>query len=718
MVTRLLRVGLLLTSFVLLCVAILGVIFERCAPLKTETRAPLKTELSPPLKTEMSPLVTTDHENTGPKSGPERIAKLIEQMGSPDFTVREAATTALRESGFPAREALRTAAKSKNREVARRAIGLIDFIDVPFDELVALYREYGLPLPHPDAKLVRIDVGGSVDGKPSPAYLLGFLLRPGTKESAAVILVGTYEYRLRSQYYEYEIVEPTAELMKDVEPCAWSLRELDSNYNAGLATALQFRARGWNELAKALWDTSIKRDAGHSHGLFLHPANLPPRTAVGYLAWSCYCNQLAMPDTDRALIAMQIKKLFATEPCLNSGADPSRPILLDQDFEVVPRPTRKTEGNQAILESLEAALVPSTAKAGSLESLIDDLTEMCKARGPKDTRYARIAQLGFKAVPSLIEHLDDIRLTRSVHPGFMNSPPNFLRVQDVVSNLLQEIAGGEIGPIGLKRLQGWGIDKAEAQTWWEKACRTGEEVYCVEHVLPKDRQSDLWMLMLQIVAEKYPGHLPKLYRTLLDQASHLQSWPIAEAVSKSSLPEGQQHELFLYAATHWSLEHRRPGLTHLLKLDPEQAVKLLIETLESLPRTPSGPYSYSDEANFVRIVAKMDDPRAWKTLETVAKRSDVGLRMEFIQMTYTDERRNQRLAFLATFLDDSEVRDVNSNPKMFAGCAAFTFSRLAVRDLAAWEIAHVLGMPVQPDPSWKADDWAKLRATVKIAIRQ
>ena len=110
-------------------------------------------------------------------------------------------------------------------------------------------------------------------------------------------------------------------------------------------------------------------------------------------------------------------------------------------------------------------------------------------------------------------------------------------------------------------------------------------------------------------------------------------------------------------------------------------------------------------------------------LEKVAKRSDVGLRMEFMNpMNYSlleGRLRQQRLEFLAAFLDDAEAPDVKANPEMFSGPhAGFTFTRLTVQDLAAMEIASILGMPDQPDRNWTPEQWEKLRTQVKQALKR
>lgn len=229
--------------------------------------------------------------------------------------------------------------------------------------------------------------------------------------------------------------------------------------------------------------------------------------------------------------------------------------------------------------------------------------------------------------------------------------------------------------------------------------------------------------MLGIITEKYPDRLPKLYRTILDATPKVQSWPVADAVAKSSLSAEQKRELFLYAASRPNLEHRRFGLAKLQKLDPRLFMTILLATLDALPKTPTEPYWECPEAAYALLVLETDDPRAWKKLEEVGKRSDVGLRMEFMNwMSYSfleGRLRQQRLEFLAAFLDDAEAPDVKANPEMFSGpYAGFTFTRLTVQDLAAMEIASILGMPDQPDRNWTPEQWEKLRTQVKQALKR
>src|SRR5260221_8448311 len=63
----------------------------------------------------------------------------------------------------------------------------------PMDELLQLYREFGLPLPPADAPLVKAPTGWShqlASGKDVPILTLGFLLKPADGKNPAEVLIG------------------------------------------------------------------------------------------------------------------------------------------------------------------------------------------------------------------------------------------------------------------------------------------------------------------------------------------------------------------------------------------------------------------------------------------------------------------------------------------------------------------------------------------------
>jgi hypothetical protein len=637
------------------------------------------------------------------EADPASIAKLVAALGSPKFAEREQAKRELEALGVPALAALRKAAADPDSEVAGRARSLIDTIESSLAGLLAAYRDYGLPLPPDDARLVRFESGGRyvLNGKlMPPTYFLGFLLPPSAGDKQPVLLVGTRQV-LDAARRTIEPVDAKPELVDGLDLGYWPSAPFESN--TGLAVALQCKARGWDALADRLWAASLKHTSGHPRGAYYQPADVPNRTALSYLAWVYSANELVTPDTDRAKTVGRMKAVLTAEPRLD------------------------TNHARELVRAAEASLAPSKAKPGTAERLVDDLTDMCntgRGSGEKDPRFTRLAVLGFDAVPALLEHLDDRRLTRSVRTGFNNFPTQHMQVRHVVSDLLQELAGDDVGTDWLRRQRGEVVDRSDVQAWWETARKEGEEAYFVRRVLPTgDQKSWPNSLMLDVLSRKYPQRLPELYRTILADRPKIQSWPIAKAIGGSSLSDEKKRAIFLEAARTKDLLHRRSALDHLRPLDHDQFVTILLATLEALPRTPTSPYWSCPEAAYAHVVLTTDDARVWKAFEAVAKRSDVGLRMEFMNpMNYThlgDRQRAQRLAFLAAFLEDAEAPDVAANPKMFEGPhAGFTFSRLEVRDLAAMKIASLLDMPDHPDRNWTVDQWKDLRKRVRERLKK
>jgi len=561
--------------------------------------------------------------------------------------------------------------------------------------LLETYCAWGLPLPPKQARLVLFDYGWTQDarGVDTPFSQLAFLVNPDSKDQP-LLLVGTIEYRPENE---------------DVKPRPVDAEKVDAKtvfeLNVGLATALQCEAQGYHRLASELLTVSLGQSSGHPYSAFLQPANLPPKMALAFTAWAHWGNQLILPNSDRSVIARRMQDLLGVEPKL------------------------KTKPNSALVEDLKAALVPRQTEPGSTESLIDDLLELAYKPPSGDDRspapqFQKLALLGFKAVPNLIEHLDDRRLTRTVRLGFNNFPPYHLRVGDIVSDLLQGLAGDDLGKDWLRRQQGYTLDKTPVRAWWAKAQEVGEENYLVNHLLPDKQGSDFPnQQMLDILVKEYSFRLPAVYRALLDDKPTLQSWPLARAVGASSVPREQKMSLFLYAATNQNLEHRRAALWELRKLDEERFVSILVDNLNAMPPTPKEPYWRSREAGLANLVMETDDARAWKALLAAARRADVGLRMELMNpmyYTYIGQRqRKQRLEFVAAFLDDATVRDEKSDPTLFEGpYAGFTFPKMEVRNFAAMQIACILHLSEDPKPGWTSKEWTALREKVRANLRR
>jgi hypothetical protein len=300
----------------------------------------------------------------------------------------------------------------------------------------------------------------------------------------------------------------------------------------------------------------------------------------------------------------------------------------------------------------------------------------------------------------------------------------------VVSDLLAELAGEDLGRDWLQRQRGAAITKAEAKKWWDRARMVGEEAYLLAHVLPPDENPKeassnvrTWISseQLRLIEVKYPRHILPLYKTILDKRPQLDSWMLADAVLRGKFPAKEKLTLFLYAARHKDTRHRLRAFQSIKELDKKQFTSLVLAAIESLPRDVAGPYWTCPEAHFARLALETDDPRVWPLLEKVARRSAVGLRMELlyhVSDASNKRHRAERLRLLESFLDDVTLRDNDSSKKFDGPGAGFHYHRMEVRDFVAMELASLLGIEVELNPERSPQEWAKLRREVRERLKR
>jgi hypothetical protein len=416
------------------------------------------------------------------------------------------------------------------------------------------------------------------------------------------------------------------------------------------------------------------------------------------MAWRYLTESLTSPRSDWRLLARRLKRLIAREENVN------------------------TLPNRELIRSLDLALVPSKAKPGTITAMIDDLVQAGADEWYLDARAMKLVLRGFDAVPALIEHLDDDRLTHGMS-GILRGPLRHDRVRDFVSDVLAKIAGGALGG---SETEGPDppVTKAQALDCGKKARQTGEEAYLLAGVLRgAEIVGEPDRYLLEIIAKKYPQSLPALYLKVVDKQQGVESTDMAAAIGASALAREKKLELLLHAVRGSNARHRVSALWALKDVDTRLFAQLLVQLLESLPQKAKGPDSDRPEASYALLVSETADPRAWEALLKVAKRSSAGLRLEILERVGArpsdNKQRRPRLRFLVGLLDDPAVRELTFDPRSRGrGPAAQDFERLAVRDLAAMEIASILELRAEPKPNWTAEQWTKLRTDVRRALER
>ncbi len=285
------------------------------------------------------------------------------------------------------------------------------------EALLQQYQALGLTLPPEEAKLVQFETNGAgiviFNGVVQPMqYGLAFEIKAKTEKGFPLLLRGTHRWQEWDTHPQP--VKATPEAARDIVLGSNdSVLDAESGLDDGLVLAIQCYARGWNDLAQELRrriEPMLKR---------------PPREYLIRIAWVYWENELLKPKGDWPPTARRLKQIVA----------------LDRKLD--------TDRNRLLIQLLDLALVPSKAKAGSIDAIIDDLIDYDGDRASsvfeRDDAYWRIFTRGFDAVPALIDHLNDQRLTRCVLWRMNNSSPCHMRVCDLVSNLLQNLAASELG---------------------------------------------------------------------------------------------------------------------------------------------------------------------------------------------------------------------------------------------------------------------------------
>lgn len=562
--------------------------------------------------------------------------------------------------------------------------------------LLELWRRYELPFPPKDAPLVEFN-SGHISGT-----CVGFLLRDvNEKDTKAVLLTGWERYELGpDDLGKHNIRELAPEKIPQAAP---SLREhLYSNPLYGVA--VQCLERGWEDAGLAMLAEAGEHDERRPSSTMTIRKGDDPQDAMIKYIWSHFQFEALHPTNDRKPVALRMRQL------LNDGHD-----------------LWKGAGTR-LCEALEAALQPGKGQPGTPLALVDQLVDstwnggrLSFNDGKEEDPYHKLKLLGFAAVPDLIDHLDDPRLTRSVTEGFNKLTTWPRRVGDQTSDLLEELADNEELGSGQK---GGLVPREAAETWWREAQAMGEEAYLLKTVFPREGRDFISPTHLQIIEARYPARLPEIYRRLARDFPKAQTYAVIASLKQADLPREAKMAVFQEQLTHSDGLTRLSALYQLRDLDPAFYAKTLLEWMAAWPADAEGPYPKSWESGLSFLVSLTPDAEVWGRYIQTVKKSAIGLRMELV-FNFCDFQRlrgpaqPRTLRLLLEFLDDPEWR-VAEGPKYVGKFAAPDRKRLTMRDFAASLIVRGLELDASkwPQTSWNEARRNELRQLAEARLKQ
>ncbi|HEY1188684.1 MAG TPA: hypothetical protein VGE74_13605 [Gemmata sp.] len=552
---------------------------------------------------------------------------------------------------------------------------------VPLDELVKEYQRLGLPTPPPTAPLVRLKGLGN-DPK---ADGLAFRFEPTE-------LGGPFRYFYGSWWDEVSQESDEAEVV--LHPTPADLENVSDRWTDWGTLAIHFRLRGWDQAARAAHAKARKQARDYQRSQDKVPPTL--LTILHLWAWVHWSTKLFERTSDRREIWSKLQ------------------IIADED------PGALGAGDRWLFGCLRLTLAPRKSKPGSIEALIDDLTEHWDDPGDLDneigqTAYWRLVEHGAAAIPALMEHLTDPRLTRTtgIHP--VKSIPVDLHVGMLAKFIVNKFSDGQLSAEDLKPLGEWA--EPSKQKWWTEAQKVGEERWASDHVLPKDPEQEPIPneVLLRLIRAKYPNRLKDVYQNLLRKFPHVSSEEVVKAITKSKLSREQKVALLEEGAKHKAYRHCWAALEALAVLDPGVFRKYILTGLENLPaEIKLGPNDEETRGVPIDLISKTDDAECWAALNGAVSRVSVKLRLYIIRVSgwpafpgEPDPSRRERLRFLLWSLGDEAVK----------GLAADDARK--VHDLATIQLAKSFSLvdrmldPQTNNPQRSPREFSLLRARVR-----
>jgi hypothetical protein len=443
---------------------------------------------------------------------------------------------------------------------------------------------------------------------------------------------------------------------------------------------------------------------------------------------------------------------------LQTGTDPREiyrkiAALAQEDLRL------RWEVHQYFFVGILAALYTPPPKAGSTEALLlqwarqphPDYSSIfsdfdgCHIIPINNQPARQIILRGFASVPDLLSLRFDERPTAHWQDNEIGT-----RVGDLAVRLLGEISGEHPDSNGYD-------DRSMYVAWWEKVRDQNELETFARCAFQREKSHDDAIPAelrvrfhrkryakgsitavnegpARILASRDPSRLIPLFAEFVKQATpEAQPFSLAKALVDSNLPRAVKENVLVEYSQKGSLSNRRTLLQILAPLNSDKCAEILLPILRTLPKDSTGPYWTCPEAGVSHVVMECENDAVWRELLAAAKRSVVGLRLQYMDpMDYAyirDTNRPRRTAFLAAFLDDAEVRRLpprkphlpgerDSRGKYAGPCAAFTFPEIEVRNYAAMSLACLLDLCDSPEPNWTAAQWSALRTKVKARLAQ
>ena len=554
-------------------------------------------------------------------------------------------------------------------------------------EFYAVYKRYNLWLPPKDAKLIRwVDnhiSTGSHGLSEEKIVHLEILVRAKTKTEPAIV---------RTPYPEY--IEHRDSRLKVVSPTISALDGIEM-YSAEnwLTLAACAQHLGWTDLAT---EAFLRGKTSPGSGQYPDDVTGSPchtLAIVRKMAWGRYSYSLIEIDTDRSNAYTNLKKIRDDDWHYHE--------LASDLFDDLERTLHKTKAD---LEGIE----------GNITRLCDEDTNFpwLEDLTGSPTAYDEICHLGFDAVPFLIAHLNDTRLTRSHTPNSFGNMISIDRVGGVCGNILSELSDSEYKPEHNTSLE---ERRRLATVWFANAKKIGEEKWASTHAVQMRTTNPA---LLRLLAAKYPKRLIEIYRDVLKNDLDISSAQIVAALIHADLPLQEKIDRLLEATHHRRKIHRLDAIKGLEVLDNACSTRALTKHFLRLADEPQTNEEIAVSSFEIELLWKANDEKCWDAFIRCLKKAPPSNRIYVLDYLVPDSgplkiaRYAHHFRAMESLWSDTEIRNGNVKDQLYP---AYQYPKLTVGDAVTLQFAKLMDIEVPWKRTRTSEEWTTIRHQVQTA---
>ncbi len=596
-------------------------------------------------------------------------------------------------------------------------------------ELAKLYQEFDLPLPPKKAFFAITDEGTPTVFAPADKkdilYQLRFAIGDPHSKSQYRVWSGFRVHREETLALVFSKLPTPEKVMPFLR-----LNRLRGEYEPGnesyseLVFAIQCQLLGHFELAKFFYRRCVRFDSRRmDQNLVL-------------IAWNYWASEFGNPKREMPLVAKKLRQLIDKHRLLEmiTQGNPKAKEELEKDGQ----------DHHDLVTRIELTLNTKPAKPGSIEAMIDKLlmdatagngngispeeeedddeVEMRQegegqkriSNEKKPDPKAELRNLGFVAIPVLIDHVDDERIIRH--------PPISLEIRQ--STFVNARSYRTVGAIARQILLTF-FDLNSEESTKEDYLKSWNEIKSLKESefvskALESKSSHSW-LFLDFVLTKHHDKFISYYPSLLKKyTDSINAQSFISMVSNSKIPIKTKIDMLASSVRDGTMLQKYSALGALLDLDNVVFSKHFQETLEKPAKKGLSEKEERYRRDIIKLGFYSKDSQIRGLSERCAMALPLKLKLEIaldISANVFDETTGSKArAFIFPFLEDKSLYKLAEGEHWPLFRLNHNIGQIEIRNLMALNLLKIMDIHIPVDDETTEETWAQIRMLTKEEI--